>query len=116
MADVEVEVAVAVEVGERGRGRPIPVAAQARREWWRPRSGRLPVAIERIGPPAGDKEVGPAVVVVVADSYAMAVAAGKRGDPGALRDIFKRAVAAIAEQAVAVIPGSGRRERPPWTT
>ena len=81
VADVEVEVAVAVEVGERGGRRPVPVAPEAGP------CGRVleravaPVVVEGVGVPAGDEEVGAAVVVVVADGDAVAVASGHGLDP-----------------------------------
>ena len=63
VADVEVEVAVAVEVGEGGRGRPVAVPAQARRLGHVLERPVALVAVEGVGPPAGDEQVGVAVVV-----------------------------------------------------
>src|SRR6185437_15720153 len=101
VADVEVEVAVVVEVGEGGRRRPVAVAAQpgARRDI--PERAIALVAIERVGAPAGDEEVRVAIVVDVADGDAVAVAAGHPADPGGLRDVLERAIAPVAEEAVA---------------
>ena len=119
MADVEVEVAVAVEVGEGRRGRPVAVAAQARvGSVTSSKRAVAPVAVEGVGPPAGDEQVGVAVVVVVADGDAVAVAPGQPAMPDALGDVLERAVAPVAEQAVAArrascgLGGNG----PPWTT
>ena len=58
-----------------------------------------------------------AVVVVITDRCAKAVAAVQLRDPGPNGDILERPVAAIAEQAVAGLwrrPLVGR-EGPPWT-
>ena len=58
MADVEVEVAVAVQVGEGRRGRPVAVAAQPGRVGDVLERAVAAVAIEGVGPPAGDEQVG----------------------------------------------------------
>ncbi len=114
MADVEIEVAVAVEVGKRRRGRPVAVAAQARAGRHVLERAVSLVAIKGIRPPAGDEEVGPAVVVVVADGDSVAVAPAHRGDARPGGHVLERAVAPVAEQPVAVFRGLvWRRERPP---
>ena len=114
MADVEVEVAVAVEVGEGGRGRPVAVAAQPRGLGDLLERAIAPVPVERVRSPAGDEQVGQAVVVEVARRHAVAVAALERPDPGRARDVLEGAVAAVAEEVVAVAAGrTDRGERPP---
>ena len=100
VADIEVEVAVIVEVGPCRRCRPIAIAAE-------PRAGRhvlepalSEVVIKGVGPPSGDEEVGPAVVVEVAHGDPVAVAPGQRGQAGRDGRVLEPAVAAIAEEAV----------------
>ena len=101
VADVEVEVAVVVQIGERGRGGPVAIA---------PETGAIrdilerpvpSVAVKGVRPPAGDEEVGTAVVVEVADGDPVAVASLHPGDAGPFGGVFERAIAAVAEQAVA---------------
>ena len=85
MADVEIQVAVAVQVGEGRRGRPVAIAAQsglARHVLEPP----VPfVAIECVRMPARDKQVRPAIVVVVTDRDSVTVARRERGDARAVR-------------------------------
>src|SRR4051794_18780201 len=66
--------------------------------------------IERIGPPPGDKEVGSAVVVVVAHGDAVAVAAGQRGQAGGRGDVLEAAVSTVSKEAV----GERWREAARW--
>ena len=80
MADIEIQVAVAVQVGERRRGRPVAIAAQARLARHVLEPPIALVAIECVRMPARDEQVGPAVVVVVADRDSVAVTPRKRGD------------------------------------
>ena len=101
VADVQVEVAVVVEVGEGRRRRPVAVAGQTRSLRDVLESPVPAIAIQGIGSPPGHEEVGVAVVVVVADRHAVAVALGHAADPRGVRHVFERAVAAVAEQAVA---------------
>ena len=82
VADIEVEVAVVVEVGPGRRGRPVAVAAEPGLRGGVLEPAVAVVVIEGVGPPAGDEEVGAAVVVVVAHGDAVAVAAGQRGQAG----------------------------------
>ena len=63
--------------------------------------------VKGIGPPSGDEEVGPAVVVVVAHGDPVPVAARQRGQAGRGGGVLEPAVAAVAEEAVA--EGSGAR-------
>src|SRR5262249_52764373 len=105
VADVEVEVAVAVQVGERGRGRPIPVATPARRVGHVPERAVTLVAIEGVGAPAGDEEVGTAVVVIIADRNAVPVARREVRDAGRGGGIREGAVAPVSEEAVAAAGG-----------
>ena len=82
MADIEVEVAIVVEVGPcRGRW-PVAIAPQSGSGGGVFEAARAQVVIEGIRPPAGDEEVGTAVVIVVADGDTVAVAAGELGQPG----------------------------------
>ena len=112
MADVQVEVAVAVEVGERGGGRPVAVAAEAGGVRGVLEGAVAAVAVKGVGPPAGDEQVGVAVVVDVADGDAVAISAGEGGDPGGFGGVLEGAVAAIVEEAVAVGgPARAGRER-----
>src|SRR5262249_11230907 len=104
MADVEVEVAIVVEVGKCGRGRPVAVAPQAGRDRRVLEGPIAAAAIKRVGPPAGDDQFGIAVVGVVAHGSPVAVAARKACDAGTRPDVLEGAVAAVAEQAVAMGP------------
>ena len=79
MADVEVEVAVVVQVGEGGRCRPVAIAAQAGPVGDVLERPVPAVAIEGVRSPAGDEEVGMAVVVEVADGHAVSVTALSSG-------------------------------------
>ena len=101
VADIEVEVAVVVEVGPGRRRGPVAVAPEPRLRRGVLEPAPAQIAIQGIGPPSGDEEVGPAVVVVVAHGDAVAVAAGQRGQAGGRGDVLEAAVAAIAEEAVA---------------
>ena len=107
-----------------GRRRPPRSASRGRRPG-RPVGHVLerpvaPVAIQRVRPPAGDEQVGAAVVVVVADGHPVAVAAAEPRDARRGRDVLERAVAAVAEQAVAFDRDRGwlgpGGNGPPWTT
>ena len=112
MADVQVEVAVAVEVGPGRRCRPVAIAAQAGLRGHVLERSVAPVAEQGVRPPPRDEQVGMAVVVVVADGDAVAVASRESVQPGTLGDILERPVAAVAEQAVAAWRMLGGRERP----
>ena len=59
------------------------------------------VAKQRVGPPAGDEQVGVAVIVDVADSDAVAVATWQRGDSRSLADVLECAIALVPEKAIA---------------
>ncbi len=100
VADVEIEVAVVVQVGPGRRGRPVAVAAEprTRRDVLEPAVAE--VVVEGVGPPSGDEQVGPAVVVVVAHGDPVPVAAGQRGQAGRGGGVLEPAVAAVAEEAV----------------
>ncbi len=104
MADIEVQVTIAVEVSEGGRGWPIAIAGQAGRARHILKPPVTSVAIECVRMPARDKQVGSAIVVVVAHGDSMTVPPRKRADARAVGDVFKGAVAAIAKQPVAVAP------------
>ena len=116
MADVQVEVAIIIEVGEGGRGRPIAVARQTHPLRDILESPVPSIAIQGIGSPPGHEEIGVAVVVVIADRHALAVALGHPADSRGVRHVFERPVAAVAEQAVAPggLSGIGGN-RPPCT-
>ena len=101
MADVEVQVAVVVQVGEGRRGRPVAVAPQAGRGRHVLERAVAPVMIEGIRPPAGDEQVGAAVVIVVAHRHAVAIPLGRAGQPRGLGDVLEGAVPAIPKEAVA---------------
>ena len=101
MADVKVEVAVVVQVGEGGRGGPVAIAAEAGAIGDILEGPVASVAVKGVRSPAGDEEVGTAVVVEVADGHAMAVTSLHPGDAGPFGGVFKCAVAAVAEQPVA---------------
>ena len=101
VADIEVEVAVVVEVGPCRRCRPVAIAAKPAHGGHVLEAAVSEVVIEGVGPPAGDEEVGPAVVVEVADGDAVAIAAGQRGQAGRDGDVLEPPVAAVAEEAVA---------------
>ena len=64
VADVEVEVAVVVEVGPGRRRRPITVAPKPRLRRGVLEPAPALIAIQGVGPPSGDEEVGPAVQVL----------------------------------------------------
>ena len=100
MTDIEVKVAVPVEVGPCRRGRPVAVAAQARAG--RDVSNRpvSQVVIEGVGAPAGDEDIGPAIVVVIAHGDPVPVTSGQFGQAGRRGGVLEPAVAAIAEEAV----------------
>ena len=73
------------------------MAAQARRVGDVLEGPVAPVAVQGIRPPSRDEQVGVAVAVDVAHGHAVAVAAGKAADPGAVGDVLEGAVAAIVE-------------------
>src|SRR5262249_40793406 len=73
VADVQVEVAVAVEVGEGRRGGGGPRPGQARTLGHILEGLVAPIAEEGVPAQAGEEEVGPSVVVVIADGDAHAV-------------------------------------------
>ena len=112
VADVEVEVAVVVEVGKGGRGRPVAIAPQAGPIGDVLERPVAAVAIERVGSPAGDEEVGMAVVVDVADGHAVPVASLHPADAGSVARIVKRAVALVPKQSIARVGpvGPGRED------
>ena len=113
MADVEVEVAVAVEVGPGRGGRPVAVAAESRRLGDVFEGAVASIMIEGVRPPPGDEHVGTAVVVVVADGDAVAVAREIRRCRR-LGDVLEGPIAPIAEESIAACRRvGGRRERPP---
>src|ERR1017187_7170019 len=97
VANIQVEITVGVEIGEDGRSRPVAVAIQPRLPGYVVEAAFPRVAIECIGPPAGDEEVGPAVVVVIADGDSVAVTAGKRRNTGAFGDVFESTVSPVSE-------------------
>ena len=112
LADIQVEISVPVQVGEGGRGRPAAVSAQAGGLGPVFKRPVAPVAIQGVGAEAGDEEVGPAVVIIVADRHSVAVATRHRGDLRGLADILEAAVAAVAEEAIAGrSPAASRQER-----
>ena len=116
VADVQVEVAVVIEVGESGRCRPIAVARQARRPRHILESPVPSIAIQAIGSPPGQKEVGMAVVVVIADGDAVSISLGHSADSRGVRHIFECPVAAVAKQPVSPWRLSGiGGNRPPCT-
>ena len=123
MADVEVEVAVVVEVGERRRGRVVAAARQARALRDVLEGSVAAVAVERVGHEPADEEIGPAVVVVVADGHAQAVSLTPRdpGDADFLGHVFKCAVAPVPKEPIArgrscEVAGPGEAvEAPPCT-
>ena len=126
VADVEVEVAVAVEIGEGRRGRPVAIAAQSGALGGVLERAVAPVVKQGIRPEAGDEQVGAAVVVVVAHRHAEAVAAADPRRSRGGRRVLERAVAPVAEQAVAAGARTDRGRRdcrpcrktgsvPPWT-
>ena len=116
VADVQIEVPVVIEVGEGGRGGPIAVARQTRPLRDVLESPVPSIAIQGIGSPPGHEEIGMAVVVVIADRHALAVALGHPPDSRGVGHVLERAVAAVAEQAVAPggLSGIGGN-RPPCT-
>src|SRR6185437_13834233 len=59
-----------------------------------------PVAIQCVGRPTGHEEVGPAIVVDVADGDPVPIAAGERGQAGGRGRVLEPAVATVAEEAV----------------
>ena len=73
VTDIEIEIAIAVQIGERGRSRPVAIAAQAYSGCDVLERSVAFVAIERVRMPAGDEEVGPAVIVIVGDGDSMAI-------------------------------------------
>ena len=101
MADVEVEVAVAVEVGEGRRGRPVAVAAQPGAVGDVLERPVAPVAIERVRSPAGEEQVGVAVVV---DSR-------RRPRRGRSRAAARRCPTARSRPRTCRRPGCGRGGR-----
>src|SRR5262249_20858817 len=109
MANVKVEIAVAVEVGESRRSRPVPPAPQAPGVRRVLEGAFAPVAVERIRPPTGDEEIGPAITVDVADRHTVPVAAVKPCDAGSLARVLKRAVAPVVEQPIAAAGVSATR-------
>jgi hypothetical protein len=101
VADVEVEVAVAVQVGEGGRGGLVTVISQADC-LGHIAKGPVPlVAIEGVGAPAGDEQVGMAVVVIITHRQAMPIAPREDRDTGRGGGVREGAVTLIAEEAVA---------------
>ena len=116
MADIEVEVAVVVEVGPCRGGRPVAIAPQSGSRGGVLEAAVAQVVIEGIGPPAGDEEVGTAVVIVVADGDAVAVAAGEARPGRSGGHVLEPAVAAVAEEPVAEgCRAGGGGNCPPWT-
>src|ERR1700722_600684 len=108
MADIEVEVAVVVEVGPCGGSGPITIAPQSGGGGGVFKAALAGVVIEGVGPPARDKKVGSAVVIVVTDGDPVAVPAGQLGESGRHGRIVKAAVAAVAKEPV---PEDGRSRR-----
>ncbi len=64
--------------------------------------------VQRIGTPSRDKEVRPAVVIVVADAHSVAISPRQSADAGPLGHIFKAPPAAIAEKSIAWLRVGGR--------
>ena len=101
MADVEIQVAVVVQVGEGRRGRPVAIAPQPGRGRHILERAVPAVMVKGIRPPAGDEEVGAAIVIVVAHGHAVAIPLGRAGQARGLGDVLEAAVPAIPKEAVA---------------
>src|SRR5262249_25774088 len=105
------EVAIAVQVSERRRGRPVAIAAQSGAIGEVFEGAVSLVAIEGIGAPARDKQVGPAVAVDVAHRHAVTVPAGEARDAGSNGHILKGAVATIPKETISTEGGGGRLDK-----
>ena len=113
MADIKVEVAVVVEVGPCGGSWPVAVAGESCGRGRVFEASAAPVVEKGVRAPAGDEEVGAAVVIIVADGNAVAVTAGERGQTGLLGHVVEVSVAAVAEEPVAEWSRPGRRGKFP---
>ena len=103
MTDKKVKIAVAVEVGKSSRCRPVAMAAQAATLGDIVKRTVTLVMIKRVRAPAGDKEVGVPIVVIIAHGNPVSISAGRLRQTGSYGDIFKRAITLVVIETIALL-------------
>ena len=116
VTDIQVEVAVIVNIGKRRRGRPVAVATKSRGRGHVFERRIASVVIKGVRAPAGHKEVGMSVVVVISYGNTVPVPSWKRLDFRPGRVIIKSAIAPVPKQPIAgVRPCGAGGNGPPCT-
>src|SRR5262249_2347552 len=109
-SDEQIELAIAVIINECATSTPCTIACNPGKFRDLLKGPVTPVAVEPVFPEGGHKEIGPAVIIYVADAHSLAPSAGA-GQSSARSNIRERTVVIIVVQMIRWLLAVRRRQR-----